>query len=248
MITMRILFLISTSLICQSLFSQVEIPKNDLTSLGDIDVAYSKIKNFNALPAGQKRIDDISYTDVQGSPFWENNWKAAIFILTNGGVAKAAKAKLNLYTNEVHFINDNIELACDNSQIQKIYFFNAKDTSKTEAVFESLPDLAAKSSVYYKVMNEGKFRLLKLTKVLLKENDYNAALGKKEYSFYSKVNYAVADGEKITPIKSLNKTGIFSAIPQAIENLDWLRINNNNLKNELDIIYFLIYLNAQVKK
>ena len=88
---------------------------------------------------------------------------------------------------------------------------------------------------------------MELKKVLVKENEYNPLSGKREYSFYSKNNYAIADEEKIIPIKSLNQSGLFSAIPESTDYKEWLKQNNNKLKNESEIISFLNYYNSQKK-
>ena len=244
---MRIFFLFIFIFITQSLFSQIEILKNGFNSLGEIDVAFSKI--INTKPVGQKKMESISYSDVQGSPFWNREWNAAIFVLTNGSMAKSLKAKLDLFVNEVLFVNSsNTEMSCENTQIKKIYFFKGTDTTTVMAVFESLLDVASHNNFYYKVLNEGKIRLLELKRVLVKENEYNPLVGKKEYSFYSKINYAIADNEKVIPIKSLNQSNIFSAIPQLEEYKEWLKQNNIKLKNELDITTFFSYLNSKEKK
>lgn len=245
---MRILFLFIFILISQSLLSQMEMPKIDLTSVGELDISYSKIRNFNSLPEGQKKVENVLYADVKGSPFWDNDWNAAVFVLANGHIAKTQKAKLNLFTNEVHFVNSaNIEMACENKEIRKILFFKGMDTTKVVAVFESFADASNTNNVYYRILNRGKLRLMELKKVLVKENEYNPLSGKKEYSFYSKNNYAIADEEKAIPIKSLNQSSLFSAIPESTDYKEWLKQNNNKLKNESEIVSFLNYYNSQKK-
>ena len=245
---MRILFLFTFILISQSLFSQMEIPKIDFTSVGELDVSYSKIRSFNSLPNGQKKVENLSYVDVKGSPFWDNDWNAAIFVLANGNIAKTQKAKLNLFTSEVHFVNsDNIEMACENKEIKKILFLKGMDTAKVVAVFESFTDASGTNNVYYRVLNKGKLRLMELKQVLVKENEYNPLLGKKEYSFYSKNNYAIAEEDKIISIKALNQSSLFSAIPESTDYKEWLKQNNNKLKNAPEIISFLNYYNSQKK-
>ena len=245
---MRIFFLFTFILISQSLRSQMEIPKIDYTSVGELDVAYSKIRSLNSLPNGQKKVENVSYADVQGSPFWDNDWNAAVFVLGNGNIAKTKKAKLNLFTNEVHFVNSvNIEMACETTDIKKIFFFKGMDTTKVVAVFESFADATGTNSVYYRILNTGKLRLMELKKVLVKENDYNPLSGKKEYSFYSRNNYAIADEEKLIPLKSLNLSSLFSAIPESSDYKEWLKQNNNKLKNESEMISFLNYYNGQKK-
>lgn len=224
----------------------MEVPKIDYTSVGELDISYSKIRNFNSSSEGQKKVENLSYADVQGSPFWDNDWNAAVFVLANGSIAKTQKAKLNLFTNEIHFVNsDNKEMACENKEIIKILFFKKMDTTKVVAVFESFADASGTNTVYCRILNKGKLRLIEQRKVLVKEKEYNPLSGKKEYSFYSKNNYAIADEEKINPIKSLTQSSLFSAIPESASYKEWLTRNNNKLKNESEIVSFLNYYNSQ---
>ena len=88
--------------------------------------------------------------------------------------------------------------------LKRFFFFKGMDTTKVVAVFESFADASGTNSVYYRILNKGKLRLMELKKVLVKENDYNPLSGKKEYSFYSRNNYAIADEEKLIPLKSLS--------------------------------------------
>ena len=245
----RILFLFTFIFIFQSVFSQITLPKFDFTTLRDLNVAYLKMGNFASLADGQKKGESISYEDVKGSPFWEDDWNSAIFVLANGNIAKAKKAKLNLFSNEIHFVSpDKIELSCEHSQIKKIYFFKGSDTSKVIAVFESLADPTSNSNVYYQILNEGRLRLLKQMKVLVKENDYDPSVGKKEFSFYNKSNYAIADNEKVISIKSLSQSSVFTSVPKTFEYMEWLKQNNNKLKNEFEINSFFTYFNSKEQK
>jgi hypothetical protein len=245
---MRILFFITFILNCQSLLAQSDIPKVDYTSIGELDGSYSKIKSFNSLPDGKKPVENVSYADVQGSPFWDKNWNAAVLVLANGTVTKTQKAKLNLYTNEVHFVNlFNAEMACDNKAIKKVIFFKGIDTSKVMAVFESFANPSGTDNIFFRSLNKGKARLLELKKVSVKESEYNPLVGKKEYSFYTKITYSISDHEKIIPLKTLNQSSLFTAIPKASDYSEWLKQNNNKLKNETEITTFLDYYNNQHK-
>jgi hypothetical protein len=245
---MRTFFVFVFILLSQSLLSQMVIPTTDYTSVGELDITYSKIRNFNALPEGQKKVENLSYADVLGSPFWDDNWNAAVFVLANGNIAKTQKAKLNLYTNEVHFVNAaNMEMACENRQIRKIFFYKGMDTSKVTAVFESFAEAGDTKNIFYRVLNSGKLRLMEYKKVSIKEKEYNPLLGKKEYSFFSKTNYSLAIQEKIIPLKSLNPSGILSFIPDSNDYKDWIAQNNNKLKTESEIVSFFNYYNSKAK-
>ncbi len=244
--TMRIILLFVFAFVSGPVFCQVEIPAKDYTSPGDLDVAFSKIRTFHFEPEGQKKAENLSYADVQGSPFWDINWNTALFVLANGNLAKTEKARLNLFTNEVHFINaENIEMACENKLIKKILFFKGTDTTKPFALFESFPDASGANNSYCRVLNKGRIRLLEMKKILVQEKEYNPLLGKKEYTFYSKRNYLIAVEEKTTPLPSLNQSGLLKALPELSDYKEWLTRNNNKLKTEAEVISFLNYYNSK---
>ena len=55
------------------------------------------------------------------------------------------------------------------------------------------------------------------------------------------------DDEKIIPLKTLNQSSLFTAIPKASVYSEWLKQSNNKLKNESEISAFLDYYNSQHK-
>lgn len=198
---------------------------------------------------GQKKVENIAYDDIRGSAFWDDHWNSALFFLSGNRKAKVEKAKLNLYTNEVHFLNKNgTELSLENTTVLKIIFFKGTDTSTVLAVFESLPDSLSPTKIsYYQVLNNGKFRLLILQKTILTESEYDPTLGKREHSFFTKTTYVIANDQKIIPIKSLNQSGIFAAIGASPETEQWVSQNKYKLKTETQVISFLNYCNSKIK-
>ena len=210
---------------------------------------YGSVNYLDVSTVGQKKVENISYEDVRGSAFWDDKWNAAIFVLSNNQAAKVRKARLNLYTNEVHFMDlSGTELALDNTQALKVIFFKGMDTTTVLAVFESLPDsLSPTKHSYYQVLNNGKFRLLVLQKNSVRENEYDPAVGKREHSFFSKTTYAIANDQNIISIKSLNQSNIFTAISASPEMEQWVSQNKYKLKTEAQVVAFLNLCNSQIK-
>jgi hypothetical protein len=240
---MRTIILILVSLASFSLRAQ-----QNLDILGPSDGNYATINYVDMSAVGQKKVEMIAYADISGSPFWDDKWNTALFFLSGNRKAKVQKAKLNLYSNEVHFISkDGTELSLENTMLLKVIFFKGTDTATVLAIFESLPDSLSPDKIsYYQVLNSGKFRLLVLHKNLVKEGDYNPTLGKSEHSFYSKTSYAISDGENIIPAR-LNQSSILSAIHPKEYAYKWLTQNKNKLKTVPEIISFLDYYNSSLK-
>jgi hypothetical protein len=67
----------------------------------------------------------LSYAEVEGTAFWSEQWNPAIIYFSNGSKAKINQAKLNLYTDEIHYLSaDGTELAVDNKDITRLVFLN----------------------------------------------------------------------------------------------------------------------------
>ncbi len=221
----------------------------DIGAPGETGGNYGTINYVDLSALGQKKAELISYTDISGSPFWDDNWNAALLFLNNKTVVKVNQAKLNLYTSEVHFIDkSNTEMSGESNDIKRVIFFKGTDTTKILALFESFADSAGHSKpYYYQILNGGKFRLAELKRIFLKEGEYNPMTGKRDHSFYSRTNYAIANNEDIIPIKSLNQANILPALSVPADAIQWLKSTDNKLKNTNQIVAFLNYYNTQKK-
>jgi hypothetical protein len=243
---MRIIYCV---LCCFASIYSIAQPTLGIAEPGAMGGNYGSVNYLDVSTVGQKKVENISYEDVRGSAFWDDKWNAAIFVLSNNKTAKVRKARLNLYTNEVHFMDLNgTELALENTKALKVIFFKGMDTTTVLAVFESLPDsLSPTKNSYYQVLNNGKFRLLVLQKNSVRESEYDPTIGKREHSFYSKTTYAIANDQNIIPIKSLNQPNIFAAISASPETEAWVSQNKYKLKTETQVVAFLNLYNGQNK-
>jgi hypothetical protein len=210
---------------------------------------YSSINFLDAAGLGQKKVENISYDDVRGSAFWTESWNSALFFLSGNKIVKVPKARLNLYTDEVHYLSKSgVEYSFENTKVLKVIFFKGPDSTTILGMFESLPDSLSPTNIsYYQVLNNGKFRLLILKKNLVKEGEYDPTAGKREHSFYSKSSYVIANDQNIIPMKSFNQTGIFEMIHASPEQEQWAFDNKNKLKTESQVVSFFNYCNSHIK-
>ncbi len=243
---MRTLIIILISVASFSIKAQQTL---DIAAPAETGGNYGTINFVDMSSLGHKKMENISYTDVLGSPFWVDDWNSALFFLSGNRKAKVQKAKLDLYANEVRFIDKSgVELSLENTTVLKIFFFKGVDTTKVLSVFESLPDSLSETKFsYYQVLNSGKFRLLILKKSFVKEGEYNPMLGTRDHSFYSKINYTIANNEDIFPIRSFNQANILPALSASADAIQWLKNNDNRLKNATEVVAFLNYYNTQKK-
>jgi hypothetical protein len=203
-----------------------------------------RVTNVGAI--GDKKATGLNYEDVEGTPFWDENWNSAILYFKSGAIYKLPKAKLNLYTSEVHYANDKDgELVAETNLIDKIVFLDSKDVTKISAVFAVLPDyIDNKPAGFYRVFNNGAYQLILLQKNLVKVSPYDPLLQKSITSFFKKTYYGIYNNGKIIPIKSLDKNSIVSVLPFNASVQPWIKNSKNKLKSEEDMIALLNYYNS----
>lgn len=199
--------------------------------------------------------EDVSYSEINGSCFWNQNWLRARVTMKNGEVFYLPKAKLNLYTEEIHYLNEaGAELAIQN-QVNAVAFYSSPDTAKTE-IFKSLNSglllndkdaFVNRKEVYVQILVDGKIRLLKMTKVKLLRREADPLTRRMEWNFEPRENYFIEESYDIRPLGSVNKDHLFTLIKKEEGDEEWLKSNKNKLHKEVDIVSFLNYRNSLVK-
>lgn len=203
-----------------------------------------RITNVSAI--GDKKATGLNYEDVEGTPFWDEHWNTALLYFKSGAIYKLPKAKLNLYTAEVHYENEKEgELVAETSLIDKIVFLNSKDATKISAVFAVLPDyIDNKPAGFFRVFNNGAYQLILLQKNLVKVSPFDPLLGKNTTSFFTKSYYGIYNNGKTIPLKGLDRNSVLSVIPFNAAVEPWIKNTKNKLKSEEDFIALLNYYNS----
>jgi len=204
------------------------------------------VRVTNSSAIGDKKAAGLTYEDVEGTPFWDEHWNSALLYFKSGAIYKLPKAKLNLYTTELHYENEKDgELVAETSLIDKIVFLNSKDATKVLAVFAVLPDyIDNKPAGFYRVFNNGVYQLILLQKNLVKVSPFDPLTGKNTTSFFTKSYYGIYTNGKTMPLKALDRNSILSVIPFNVSVEPWIKNTKNKLKSEEDIIALLTYYNS----
>lgn len=191
-----------------------------------------------------------SYTDVEGSPFWNDNWNPAIVYFSNGAKAKINQARLNLYTDEIHYLNSvGTELAIENQGITRLVFLNKNNLTQPIASFAKLVNhVSGNGTAFYKVLNAGEFQLILLQKQFVKTSPYDPIQGKSISSFYSKKNYAIYNVGNIIPLDDLNKKSLLAALGNVTGFDSLLKENKSKLKSEKEFTDLLEAYNLTIYK
>lgn len=215
---------------------------NPLNSYG---LTYIHETNLTSL--GNKPENNLNYGDIIGSAFWDDKWHKAIIICGQNRIFTVQKVKLNLYTNDVYYVDDKGREMIVSNVVNKVLFYNDEDSTKPSAVFEKFSSLeGAENTGFYQSLNTGNTRLLKLTTVKI-ENGFDPLIGKSTHRFSSKYNYCIYFNNTVSTIYKLNKDNIFKVINPSDKIKSWLKSNDNQLKNEAQVVKFLEYYNALAK-
>jgi PIN domain nuclease of toxin-antitoxin system len=209
------------------------------------------IQIFDPANPSSKNNVKQSYADVEGSPFWDEKWNPAIVYFNNGTKAKINQARLNLYTDEIHYINSvGTELAIENQGITRLVFLNQNNLTQPIASFAKLVNhVSGNGTAFYKVLNAGINQLILLQKQFIKTSPYDPIQGKSISSFYSKRNYAIYNQGKIIPLEDLNKKSLQAALANDASTFELLmKENKSKLKSEKEVIDLLESYNLAIDK
>jgi hypothetical protein len=197
---------------------------------------------------GKKKVEMINYSDIDGNPYYNPKWSKAFLYLKNGNLVKIDRVKLNMFTNEVDYMNNNnVEMVLEAFNFKKIILMKQEDTSHIAAIFECFPDMtdASKGEAFYRVLNGGTVQLYALDKTILKTGAYDPLLGKDPKSFYTKKFYALTNTGAFSPLKILDRNNILPLVKSHQVDEDWLDGAHNKLKTEKDVIAFLEFFNSK---
>ena len=242
----KIIFLLSLVFISSKTFAQWQQSKLDF-SLPTESVAVNQ-NDPALLQTLLRNSTNISYTDIEGTAFWKENWQKAYMYTRAGNIILLDKAKMNLYAGELHYISaSGTELAVETSAVSKVVFMQTKDSSKLDAVFAVLDNYIDKTpAAFFRVFNSGNYQLLLLEQKKVKTTPYDPLQAKAISSFYSNYNYALINNGKIFPLKDLDKTSLLSNLPLNTEYEIWLKEHKNKLNNKTDVVSFLNYVNSLI--
>jgi hypothetical protein len=142
-------------------------------------------------------------SDVDGNPFFNENWGRVNLKHTNGNIYKDVKARLNTYNNYLHFMNDKgAEMYLEASELSRVEMLDSvkKDSVLLSFVKLTIPENGKEVSHFYKVLSEGKIMLLERQRKKIKENKsfYSGEI-KRFYEQYE--DYYVFAANALTPLK-----------------------------------------------
>ncbi len=142
-------------------------------------------------------------SDVDGHPFFNENWGRVNLKLTNGKLYAGVKARLNTFNNYLHFMSDKgTEMYLEAGEVSRVELV---DSVKQDSVLLSFVKLTTAENgkdvfFFYKVLSEGKIMLLERHRKKIKENKslYSGEI-KRFYEQYE--DYYVFAANGLSPLK-----------------------------------------------
>lgn len=145
-----------------------------------VKVGMAQMDNFTAPVAGFNMIGKLrynlgemmgqpftagSYTSVRGSAFLIDSFTSAAITLSNGKTYAVDHLRLNLYTNQVHFLTpDGREMVAGDGVVKRIFFFLSPDSSKPLVYSSGYPSSAGMTPyTFMEEMNQGDYAILRQT-------------------------------------------------------------------------------------
>jgi hypothetical protein len=104
-----------------------------------------------------------NYTSVRGTPYYIDTFNLAVVGLSNGKLYEYDKVKLNLYTNQVHFLTpEGQERIAGEGVVRKLYFFLTEDSSHPVVFSSGYPTgYGYTNNTYFEEMNQGNLQVLR---------------------------------------------------------------------------------------
>jgi hypothetical protein len=189
---------------------------------------------------------NIPFDKIKGSQFWYNDWLMAYFYGSKNIFFGIFKAKMNLYKNEIHYLNEkNEEFVVADNAVKKIIFYYNNDTNQIAALYRN--DIEAinfeyKTDTYVQQLTTGKINFFKKEKHIIKSADSLFAT-QKRYYFSNEINYFIEFNYKTEKIKKLNKEHFLSFIPDWNNYEDWIKENKVKWTDEKSVVHFIFHYN-----
>ncbi len=198
---------------------------------------------------GGEPFSTTKYTKiVAGTPYFKKEWLEAILIpLTTTKKYKVEKARLDLLTNEVYFIdNDGVEKSAL-IEFKEIQFHDAANNSFYNLKKFSNPNSTnAKKPNWFLLLVPGELSLYKQNKkVIFESTPYGSSLT--EQKIKDTEEYFLLMNDKLTPIKSI--TDLQQLLPKKKQEMESFINPLKKEKNKSEaLIQAVTYYNSIIKE
>jgi len=241
---MRHLFTLSILLIAGGLQAQ-GVQRNAQGDIANLSEArLTRVVESIDLAGYSGVVNRVPIDRIRGSRFWNDEWLPARLYMPSGRLLATATLRLNVVSGELHFLKNGEELVMDNPNIVRVVFNAGGDS----AVFiRNLPELRWEQrplEVFVQELNAGRFQLLKHLNRSVQSAD--SLFGTvKRYFFSDRPVYFLREGDRVEPLRRLNRDFLFLLLPGSRSFEPWLREHKVDLRREEGVLRFLDHYNRE---
>jgi len=203
--------------------------------------AFSQSYRFELPPGENKIIIQDKPTNLEGSPFLNDDWQLGTIFFKNGDTIPTIKLRFNVHNGEMQYLHE-----------EKTYAIGASENIKEIIIdghhFEFLyyHDEGKFKKSFFEVLYADKTSLLQLHFTVILPTNFNPALnsGNKNDRIIHKMKYYAKIGDKIVEIDRRGKNFISAFGEKEALISKYIKDNNISLKEEADLIYLIRYSNT----
>ncbi len=192
----------------------------------------------------------IPLSRIKGTPFLQEEWQLASLYDNKDHLINTVPVRLNLATDQFHFMWKGEELVADeDNPVALIIFHPTTDSVSGSSTFiKDQPGLViGKRPVtgFVQVINNGNYQLLKYRNRRVFPAEDSLFGTQKRYIFRDVNYYFLKKENKIERLKKLNAAFFLALLPGSSKFKEWIDQNNLEFNNEEEMIFFLNYYNSQ---
>jgi len=183
--------------------------------------------------------------NIAGTQFFIDDWKYGSIKMLNNFVYNNVSVRLNLQTQEVHFLNPNkTEMAVSPELVKELFIYDKIDGQDTLYDFQcGFPAVEKQTEKdFYLVLSSGKVKLLKsIKKEITQLRDNLSGEEKREFTTYE--NYFLFADNMLQPVK-LKKESILQSMHGHEDKIDaFVKSNKLSYKSPRDLKKIVEYYN-----
>jgi hypothetical protein len=174
--------------------------------------------------------------NIKGSPFLSEDYKPGVVKIKNGYTQNNVPVRFNIYTNEIEFKQNNVEMSLDSVDVVQ-YLEKAGDSSSIRLLKAGYPAVNGnKETTIYEVLVMGeKAHLLKYSMQRIEERKVMGMPNEKVLETFTSLYLFDAQRKTLAKVKDPKEQlqSIFPKLYSTIEKT--IKEKNLNLKNESDL-------------
>jgi hypothetical protein len=183
------------------------------------------------------------YVDIIGSPFYSSEWANSSLLFANGKRVHNVKTKVNLFSNEVHYLNEtDQELAFPMGSVKEIEFISNGSAVRFLSGLPAFEKQTTNGS-FFESLNTGKCQLvIHRSKKLIEKKEFNSAVVEKKFN--NNETYFILINNSLVKFKRDEAYLLDVLKDQKEALLEFFKATKINLKKEGDVISVLSFYNS----